>query len=70
MPGHLARSKYRKKRRGFPGIKKQCVVTENANVSRSEPKTIQSSAKVNKSFEKINTSCPILNEERNTISNS
>ena len=67
MPGHLERSKYRKKRRGFPGTKKQFVVTENTHVSRSEPKIIQSPAKANKSFEKLNTNCLNLNEERNIL---
>ena len=56
MSGHLERrSKYRKKRRGFPGIKKQFAVTENTYISRPEPKIIQALAKVNKSFEKIET---------------
>ena len=47
--------------------KKAVLVTENTHVSRSEPKIIQSPEKVNKSFEKISTNCPILNEERNTL---
>ena len=67
MPGHLERSRYRKNGSGFPGTKKQFVVTENTHVSRSEPKIIQLPAKFNKSFEKISSHCPILNEERNTL---
>ena len=54
MSGYLERSKKKKKRWGFPGTKKkQFVVTENTYVSRSDPKIIQTPAKVNNSFGKI-----------------
>ena len=67
MPGHLERSEYSNKQRGFRGFKKQFVVIKSTHVYRSESKIIQSPAKFNKSFEKLNTNCPILNEDKNIL---
>ena len=38
MSDHLETSKSKKKQRGFPGAKNQCVVTEKTHVSKYESK--------------------------------
>ena len=69
MPGRKERSKYKKTRKHFHGVRKQELQHDAPNEGQSASATphLCSPAKVNRSLEKINRNCPILKAKNNTV---
>ena len=71
MPGNKSRSRYAKKRK-FVGIRKQDIRSDGGNEERPNidihrPSPSSTPDKVNRSFDKINENCPILQSEKEQI---
>lgn len=65
MVGTKARSKYKKKRRGFSGVRRQDLPR---NVSDESNNSVhQSPLKVNRSSQKIERNCPINKAKNETV---
>ena len=77
MVGKKNSSKYRKKRRGFGGQRRQEIEREDNGESRNESMTsdvgpststpVKTADEANRSLEKISINCPILEKERSQV---
>ena len=67
MVGKKDSSKYRRKRKGFPGTQKQHMDSEAAASSSPLSSSISSPGKLNRSLDKIKRNCPLLKEEQTKV---
>eukprot|EP00795_Rhopilema_esculentum_P009928 gene9928-18539_t len=77
MVGKKNSSKYRKKRRGFGGQRRQEIEREDNGENRNESMTsdvgpststpVKTADEANRSLEKISTNCPIFEKERSQV---